>query len=217
MKYSRYTTLAATAVLTATISLIGGCNSDGQMVDRPRSNPIQDEFAAGKDRVPTAETLYAMSRILVARNRDAKAEFVLVRIIEQHPGFIPAYNELAELRMRNDRTDEAITSLEAGLAIAPDQPVLLNNLGVCAMVSEDYESAVTHFLAAMDAAPNVARYQANLGVAMALMGDYDGAYEVMLGVLGEYDARTNLAQICLANGDEERAAEELRLAEESLQ
>lgn len=215
MNRSRYSILAVPVLAFAAILMLNGCGADGKHIEAAYNNPIKDEFTAGKDRVPTAKTLFAMSRILVARNRDAQAEFVLDRILRDHPEFLSAYIELAELQMRNDATEEAMETLRAGLAIAPENAAMLNNLGVCAMVSEDYESATTHFLAAMDAAPHIPRHQANLGVAMALMRDYDGALEVMRGVLSEQDAHTNLAAICMANGDEQRARDELRLAQEA--
>jgi len=215
MKRPPHTTFIVTALTLAAAMMLGGCEADNQRSSTQRSNPIQDEFDAAIDRAPTAQTLYAMARILISRERDDKARFVLSRIIEKHPGFIPAYNELAELEMRDNHTHQAMRVLRAGLTIEEDNPILMNNLGVCAMMSEDFEAAVDHFRGAHEAAAHVPRYQANLGVALALMRDYDAAYDVMAGVLSPYDAHNNLATICLSNGDEDRAREELRLAVES--
>ncbi len=189
-----------------------GCRQGRDYADADRPNPIRDEFAAGRDRTPTPQTLYAMSRLLVARDREAQAEFVLTRLIEKHPDFVPAYVDLAEIQMRREATGDAINTLNAGLLIAPNNPLLMNNLGVCLMVSEDYGAALDRFTAASDAAPHVQRYRANRGVAMALMGEYDQALGIFMEVHSPEDAHRNLAFICQANGDEERAAEEFRQA-----
>jgi len=215
MKRTPNATYLFSAFAIAAMMMIGGCQADGTQADAPRSNPMTDEFQAAVDRAPTAQTLYAMSRILISRERDDKAQFVLLRVIEKYPDFLPAYNELAELQMRNDDTFSAMHTLNAGLAVDDENPVLLNNLGVCAMMTEDNAAAITYFSRAHEAAPHVHRYQANLGVALALSGEYDAAFEAMTGVLSETDAHSNLAKLCMANGDEDRAREELRLAEES--
>jgi Flp pilus assembly protein TadD len=191
-----------------------GCQSQPGYESNIPSNPIEDEFAAGKDRAPTPKTLYAMGRLLVARHRDAQAEYVFMRIIEEHPDFAPAYNDLAELQMRKDATADALATLNRGLLIEPDNAVLMNNAGICLMVSEDYEGALDHFTAASHAASRVERYHANRGVTMALMGEYDQAIDVLLGVLPHEDAHRNLGMICQANGDEARAADEFRFADE---
>lgn len=207
------TRLVFTLVLVAGLTTIG-CQHQRDYGMKPASNPIQDEFAAGKDRAPTAQTLYAMSRLLSARHRDAQAEYVLIRIIEKHPDFIPAYVDLAEHQMRKDMTDDAIATLRKGLAVAPGNALLHNNIGVCLMVSEDYAGALEQFTAACEAAPRVRRYSANRGVVLALMGEYDQALDIFMGALSHEDAHYNLAMICQANGDEDRAAEELRMSKE---
>ncbi len=210
------TRIGLALALTAITGLVPlGCESLPDYSQQPELNPIQDEFTAGKDRVPTAQTLYSMSRLLVVRHREAQAEYVLTRIIDEHPNFIPAYNDLAELQMRNDSTNDAMATLAMGLALDPQNPVLLNNSGVCLMVSEDYAGALDQFTAASHAASHVPRYHANRGVVLALMGEYDQALEVLLGVLPHEDAHRNLGMICRANGDRARAADEFRFADES--
>lgn len=203
-------------VLTAVTGMVlPGCESHFNHSRQTRpNNPIKDEFTAGIDRAPTPQTLLAMSRLLTARNREAQAEYVLNRIVEENPGFIPAYIELAELMMRRSATDQAMTTLTKGLEIDPGNHVLINNLGFCMMVTEDYDGALSKFKAASEVAPYVTRYRANQGVVLALMGEYDQAFEQMLSVHSDKDAHRNLGMICQANGDEERAALEFRMAEE---
>lgn len=211
--HNKITRLVFTLALALGLAT-NGCQHQRDYGMKPASNPIQDEFSAGKDRAPTAQTLYAMSRLLTARHRDAQAEYVLMRIIEKHPDFVPAYVDLAELQMRKNMTDEAMATLRKGMEVAPGNALLKNNLGVCLMVTEDYAGALEQFTAASQAEPRERRYSANRGVAMALMGEYDQALEIFKGALTHEDAHYNLAMICQANGDEARAAEELRLSKQ---
>lgn len=202
-------------ILALTLALLtaqSGCQLYSKTETQP--NPFVDEFAAGKDRAPTPQTLYAMARLLVARDREPQAQFVLNRLIDKHPDFVPAYVDLAEIQMRSGSNADALQTLNAGLGVSPGNPLLLNNLGVCQMVCEDYAAALVSFTAASEAAPDVKRYRANRGVVMALMGDYDRALAVLTEAHYPADAHRNLAVICRANGDEERAAEEFRRAAE---
>jgi len=89
------------------------------------------EFQRQANRPPSAKTLYAMAEILAAQGKDSQSEFVLRRIIREHPQFTLAYNSLAELQVRQRRLNEAIETISCGLRVHSRDPILLNNL-VCA-------------------------------------------------------------------------------------
>ena len=82
-----------------------------------------------------------MSRILVSQGKYDQGELVLARLIRKFPEFIPAYCDLAELLMRQGRVDDAVEGLSRGLQVAPRDPILLNNSGVCSILKGDYEGA----------------------------------------------------------------------------
>ena len=124
------------------------------------------EFQSQSNNPPTAKTLCAMADILAKQGRDSECEYVLKRIIQDNPKFLPAYNNLAELQMRQGRTNVAIETLQHALIINPDDTVLLNNLGMCWIVRRDYETALKMFTKAAGIMPEHAKYRANMAVAL---------------------------------------------------
>lgn len=98
-----------------------------------------------------------------------------------------------------ERYDEAITTLEKGLAEDEERPDLHNTLGVCHFKKENYEQAILHFQRAVDLNPASAIDYANLGVNYNRLGKTDQAIEfltIALTLDPELDfARNLLAEI----------------------
>lgn len=196
------------------IIMLSGCT---MQMDTSGGSPLGtaqslDGFDKGADRSPTAKTLHAMARILAIQRKDIQAEFLLQRLILDYPRFVAGYSYLAELHMRQRRGDEAQQVLERGLDVSPDDPVLLNNLGMCRMVKGDWEKALALFTQASAKAPDNARYRANMAVALGLLGRYDESIALYPQIVSLSDAHYNLAVICEARKDSERATEEFKLA-----
>jgi len=172
----------------------GGCSES--VSSAPDINSVLDnsehEFQKQANRPPTAKTLFAMADILATQGRDSECEFVLKRIIQEYPKFLPAYNNLAELQMRQGRTNQAIGTLQSALRINPGDPVLLNNLGMCRMVLGDYENALDMFTKAAGIMPENARYRANMAVVLGLTGRDEESLSLFKQVLPEEDASQNL-------------------------
>lgn len=141
---------------------------------------------------PKAMTLYAMSRILVSQGKDDQGELVLARLIRMFPEFIPAYCDLAELRMRQGRVDDAIEGLSEGLQVAPRDPILLNNSGVCAILKHDYEGALNSFTLAAEVVPRDDRYRANMALALGMLGRYEESLSLYKEVLEPESADENM-------------------------
>lgn len=193
-----------------------GCASEEEPYDikAPRNEQLaEDEFADGVDRDPAPTTVHALAQILIKQGKDKQAEFVLMRLIKEHPKFIPAYNELAELYLRTERLGDAVETLELGLKMAPEDPVLLNNLGMCHLLRENYEEALESFTAAAAVFPTDARYRSNMATALGMQGNYDECLALYEQVVPPDEAHYNLAVVCEARGDEERAKLEFERAE----
>ncbi|MHC5164105.1 MAG: tetratricopeptide repeat protein [Planctomycetota bacterium] len=152
--------------------------------------PAEDPF--DPDRPPTAKTLYLMADMLAAQGKDAEAERLYRRIVGQYPEFLPAYNELAALLMRQRRIPEAMKILEAGTELQPDDPVLLNNTGMCWLIRKRYQRALDSFTKASAVVPENTRYRSNMATALALMGRYDEALSLYRQILPEQQARENV-------------------------
>lgn len=144
---------------------------------------------------PEAKTLYAMSRILVAQGKDDQSELVLERLNKEYPKFIPAYCDLAELRMRQGRVADAVVELNKGLEVAPHDPILLNNMGVCSIFRGDYADALYNFTLAAEVMPREDRYRANMALALGMLGRYEEALNLYKEVLDPALAAENMTII----------------------
>lgn len=160
---------------------------------------------AGPTTPPTAQTLRAMARLCFAQGRDEDGERTLERLISEYPDFAPAYNDLAELHLRNERREEAAAALKLGLARAPADSVLLNNLGMCELQRGSPERALEHFASAASSSPGDARYRANMALALGMAGRTDEAFALYSQVVSEADAHDNMAVVFTARGELSRA------------
>ena len=192
---------------------IVGCSTEEKTYSVPEAADGEDSFAEGSDLPPAPKTLEAFARVLVSQGKDDQAQFVLLRITREHPQYLPAYVELSELYLRNGRVDDAAEALIVGLRIAPSDPVLLNNLGMCWLLRRDYSRALDTFTAAAASMPEDARYRSNMATALGMLGRYDEAIALYEQVVPLDEAHHNLAVVCQARGDDERAGAEFALAE----
>lgn len=200
-------------LLTLAGSFLNGCASSSKdyMDDQALAD---DTFAMGSNRPPTAETLYAMANILAVQGRESVYEFMLKRIIDENPRFLPAYCDLAELQMRQNRIDEAMETLSKGQGVSKEDPILINNSGMCWLVKGKVDRALTLFTQATALAPENARYRANMAVALGLLGRYDECLNLYQQVVPAWDAHYNVAVLCEGRKDLKRAAEEYRIGTE---
>ncbi len=171
-------------------------------------------FQEGESRPPTAATLYAMARIVKGQGKESVYRFILERIINEYPHFVPAYCDLAELSARQSRFDAAIETLSAGLRVSPDDPVLINDIGICWLLKKNYERSLAYSTQAAALGPGDVSYRANMAVALGMLGRYEECLSLYKQVVPEWDAHYNLAVLCEARKDVGRAAEEYRKARE---
>jgi len=173
---------------------LGGCSESAGPASKTdwATDSADREFQTQADRPPTVKTLWATANILATQGKDSECEYILNRIIREDPGFIPARNSLAELQMRQGRTSAAIETLQDALRIQPEDPVLLNNLGMCWIIRRDYEKALEMFNKAAGLMPENTRYRANMAVALGLMGREEESLSLFKQILPEDQANHNL-------------------------
>ena len=195
---SFFTTMLFAASLGLVMVYFGGClesNSTRKPALDYSRLQVEDEFQKGAERPPTAKTLYALAEVLISQGKDAYAEAVLQRLISEYPKFVPAYNNLAELKMRQRKIGQAMQTLNEGLNISPGDPVLINNTGMCWMLRQDYHKALEEFTKAAGLMPENARYRANMAVALAFLGRDEEALSLYKQILPEEKAKHNLSII----------------------
>ncbi len=169
-------------------------------------------FEAGANIPPTPKTLYAMARILTAQGKIVQSEIVLNGIIRRHPVFLPAYTELADLQTRDHRANDAIKVLSLGLEVSPENPIFLNDLGMCLMLKRDYGTALKHFTEAAGIMLDNVKFRGNLAVALGMLGRYDECLAVYEQIVPSSEAHYNLGVLCEARQDFRTAHQEFRRA-----
>lgn len=162
-----------------------------------QSGPSEDAdwFDGGPLRPATAETLQLTARVLAAKGNSAQAGFLLNRLAAEYPDYIGTYTEGAEVLLVEGRVSEAIGWLDRGLERMPNNPVLLNDRGMCHLLASDLPAATRDFKAAYLIDPGDADYVSNLALASALAGDEAVASELWSRVLSAAEVRENL-QVC---------------------
>ena len=164
------------------------------------------QFETASDTPPTPQTLCLMARILAYQGKDSYSEQVFNRVLSEHKEFLPAYCDLAELQVRQGRLDDAARTLAAGLEVSEKDPILLNNLGLCMIMSGRADEALTYFLSASDIRPDDARFHANAALALGLLGRYEESLATYRSIESDSgQAHYNLAVVCEARGDYENA------------
>jgi len=180
----------------------GGClGTAGSMSTVDPVSRTESEAGIQPDRPPTAKTLYTMADMLAKQGRDSECELILRRLLGRYPEHSAAYDALARLQMRKRRTSEAVRTLKRGLEVNPDDPLLLNNLGVCMLVRRDFTKALDLFTAAAGIAGENTRYRANAAVALGLLGRYDESLALFRQILPEEKALQNLEIVRQARQD----------------
>ena len=195
-----------TLLLLATAAAWGllGCRTE-----KPKPSYLSQDnsdFLAGANRPPTARTYYSMAKILATQGKDNRCRFVLRRLINDYPEFLPAYCELAELYMRAGQLAMAKDTLLAAHRKSQRDPVILNNLGMCLLLKGDYPEALEVFTAAAGVHSNDARYRANMAVALGMMGRYDESLMLFKQLMPVADAHYNMGVLCEARDDADSAA-----------
>lgn len=188
---------ACLSVLLAVVPM--GCASSASGVSASYSAqraPLHS--APGHDAVnpPSAELLFAMAKLLAVQGKEEECAYTLHRIISEHPKFLPAYCELAELHLRHGQIAEAEGILRTALEVAPTDPTLENNLALCAVYRKDYTAALEGFTRAAASRPDNAQYRANMAVTLGLMGRYEEALALYKQIVPVKEAYHNLTILC---------------------
>ncbi len=181
-----------TCLLGLSMFVLCSCSQPGPSVSRSTARfDKSPALEPPHDPPPSAKTLYSMAEILATQGKDRECEFVLRRCMQEHPGFTPAYNSLAELQMRQGRIHEAVDALSAALQIRPRDPVLLNNLGMCLLLRKEYVRALEHFTSAAGLVPENEKYRGNMATALGLLGRQEESQALLQQILPGDKAQYN--------------------------
>jgi Flp pilus assembly protein TadD len=150
------------------------------------------QFDTGADKPPSPDTMYGLARILMSQGRPVESITLLRNTIGQYPKYLPAYNALAEAHLWLGQTDEAIAALTEGLRRGPNDPVLLNNLGMTLFLDQRYEEALPYFERAAALRPEDATYRANQAAALGMLGRLTEARVLYRQIVSPGDVGANI-------------------------
>ena len=207
--------LAAALAISLVLLASAGCSQTAPAamgVNSAAAVQADSRFERAAHRPPTAQTLFAEARILEIQGRDNVARVVLYEIIHRYPDFLPVYSDLAELQVRHRQIGLAVDTLNAGLQLAPHDGLLLNDRGMCRLITKRYAAALKDFTLATACQPANTRYRANLALTLGLMGKYKQSLSVYRLILSPADAHYDLGVVCQARHDAAEAAKQFALA-----
>jgi len=199
--------LFMTSVLMSVTAISTGCATT-QATSGSHQLTMHDK-KGGKigQEAPNAKTLYSMARIYISQEKYREGEIILYRSINQFPEFTPAYAELADLYMMDERVEDARLTLRTAVEKNDRDPLILNNLGICELLLGDFQEAQSHFSKAVSLIPQEKRYTANLALALAMNGDLVESQRVYRRILSQDKVNHNMDIIAKMKPEEEGGLE----------
>ena len=173
------------AIAVASLSL-AGCQS-GQDKDKEK-----DWFDGGPMQLASPDTMQLTARVLAAKGKTEQAGFLIERMYQKYPDNLGTYSEGAEVLLIEGRITDAIQWIDRGLVRFPDNPILLNNRGLCHLLDANLEAADKDFRAAYAKDPSDADYVSNLALTRALSGDDAEARKLWERVMPQADVDANM-------------------------
>jgi tetratricopeptide (TPR) repeat protein len=111
---------------------------------------------------------------------------------QKYPDNLGTYSEGAEVLLIEGRIADAIEWIDRGLVRFPDNPILLNNRGLCHLLDANLAAADKDFKAAYAKDPSDADYVSNLALTRALSGDEAEARKLWERVIPQADVESNM-------------------------
>jgi len=159
------------AMLFLTASL---CACSGPAIQPTASEPqrVDTSTAAGKageealgPQIPAAVlTLYEQAAAAMASGDFVDAELRFKEFLLHYPGYPGAFVNLAIMHANNDNAAATRTSIDAALALDPNHPAALNQLGMLLRRNGKFLEAEAAYLKAVTVSPDYALAHYNLGV-----------------------------------------------------
>jgi len=147
-------------------------------------------------------------RALLALREYEEAEAALRHAVDLNSGLWKAHEALGVLYDRLGSFDESIAQYRAALTVRPDDPEVLNNMGMAFYLKKDYQKAIETFERALSFTPasDRARTYNNLARAYAKTGSYARAFESFRRASDAPTAYNNLGVVYLEDGRSRQAA-----------
>jgi tetratricopeptide (TPR) repeat protein len=144
-------------------------------------------------------------------NRD-EARRAYQRALEADPKHVPAHLGLARLyELQNDHS-RALTSYHTALKLAPDQPRIWFEIGMCHARHKEWKPALEHLRKAHDLDAANPIFSKRLGLCLARAGYPEEALLVLIRVEGEAPAHYTVARMMYQTHRDDQCKKYARLA-----
>jgi len=174
--------------------------------------PLERAARRGDD----AEVETLLGAVLCGSGRSAEGLAQLRRTAGRRPPYLPAFQELAGQLAKAGKLQEAIGTIEEGLALVPGNIDLKVDLGRLLLENNDRTRAREILTAAREAAPGRPEISSELARVLLLDGEYAAAADAYRHTLASRPddalSRANLAACLLEMGQREAGEAALRSA-----
>jgi Flp pilus assembly protein TadD len=148
----------------------------------------------------------------LGKGQDGKAKPCLLQAVKIDKKRWKAYNGLGVIADLERNTEEAINYYQSALAIMPNSPMLLNNLGYSYYLSGDELKARGLFTQALNYDTQYKRAIHNLALIEIKNGEFTSAAMLFNRIMSPHESYNNIGYIALLNGQYDIAEEYLKRA-----
>ena len=150
--------------------LLSGCGGSGLLKSSSSAQQGAGADAAqtggepARDVPSAAQTMFEQAAASMAAGDLVDAELRFKEFLLQYPEFAGAHVNLTIIHASNGNDDAARASVEAALALDPDHPAALNQLGMLLRRNGKFLEAEAAYMKAVTVSPEYALAHYNLGV-----------------------------------------------------
>ncbi len=153
--------------LALVLTLAGCAGSGGPKPDKSRAAAekagVEGE-ALHPEVPPQAQTMFEQATAAMAAGDFVDAELRFKEFLLQYPAYPGAHVNLAIIHNDSGKDDAARAAVDAALALDPNHPAALNQLGLLLRKNGNFHEAEAAYLKAVTASPEYALAHYNLGV-----------------------------------------------------
>lgn len=141
----------------------------------------------------------------------SKARRVYMDVLQREPKNVDALIGLGEMYKVTGESDKLLEVEKKAMALHPQNPNVWAWVAKQQAQAKNFDAAADSYQHALKYDPENRTYRIHLGFTLARGGHYVEGYECLSRAMHEAEARFNLAQMMLHNGETEKARTELRL------
>ena len=171
MLLQRFTSLKAAVIATVAASLfLAGCGASAPVKSTADPQASESTAKPGIDGEllpvipPAAQTLFEQATASMAAGDFVDAELRFKEFLLQYPEYPGAHVNLAIIHTNNNDDAAARASVDAALALEPNHPAALNQMGMLLRRNGKFLEAEAAYLKAVTVSPEYALAHYNLGV-----------------------------------------------------